>query len=204
MSAELFGLLSGGLVVVSIIPYSIRTYQRKVAPRLTSWALWSSIGLILLLTYRSSGAEANIWPAVFGFFNPMLIVLIIIIRQRGKLEWPNNLEIACIVISMTSLVMWVMAHENKELSQYALYMAIVADIFASIPTIDFVWRHPDEDRPFAWALFAIGYGLAFFAIPESTFANYILPAYMVTASLNIMFPLVLYRLKKNIPLKEWI
>ncbi|MEK7209134.1 MAG: hypothetical protein AAB677_02655, partial [Patescibacteria group bacterium] len=82
MSAETIGLTSGLLVVASVIPYSIRTYQGKVQPNLTSWSLWTLIGLALLLTYKSSGAEANVWPAVFGFTNPLLIT-IIVLRRHG-------------------------------------------------------------------------------------------------------------------------
>ena len=75
MSAQTIGLLSGSLVIISIIPYAIRVHQGKIRPVLTSWSLWSLIGLALLLTYRSAGAEDNIWPAVFGFTNPTLITI---------------------------------------------------------------------------------------------------------------------------------
>jgi len=204
MNAEFFGLLSGGLVVASIIPYSLRVYQGKIHPNLTSWSLWSLIGLALLLTYKSSGAEANIWPAVFGFFNPMLVTFLIVARQRGRLKKPNKVEVACLAIGLISLGMWALVHESKELSQYALYLAIAADACAAIPTVVFLSKQPDEDRPFAWSLFAIAYGLAIFAITEPTFANYILPIYMFLMALTIAFPMVSYRWKRNIPLREWI
>jgi len=204
MNAEFFGLLSGGLVVASIIPYSLRVYQGKIRPNLTSWSLWSLIGLALLLTYKSSGAEANVWPAVFGFFNPTLIAFLIVAKQRGRLKKPNKVEVVCLVIGLVSLGMWIAVYESRELSQYALYLAIVADACAAIPTIIFVWTQPDGDRPFAWSLFAIAYGLVIFAITEPTFANYILPVYMSLGSLSIALPLVLYRLKRKTPLSEWI
>lgn len=199
---ELIGLVSGILVIVSIIPYALRTYQGKIHPNLTSFALWSLIGLAILLTYKSSGAKANVWPAVFSFTNPILITFLVI-RQRGRLTRFGTLEIICLVIGLISLGLWVIARGNVELSRYALYFAISADACAGIPTAAFVWKHPDRDRPFAWVLFAIGYALAFFSIAERTFANYILPAYMCSGSLCIAAPLILYRWKKKIPLSEW-
>jgi len=203
LSAETIGLVSGLLVAVSIVPYSIRTYQGKIQPNLTSWSLWSLLGLALLLTYKSSGAEASLWPAVFGFTNPTLITILLLLR-RGEWTKPNRVEKACVVFGLTSLGMWLGVHNNKELAQYALYLAIVADLCAAIPTIVFVWTQPDGDRPFAWCFFAVGYGLAIFAITEHTFANWALPLYMFFGSLSIALPLTLYRWKRKDPLVEWV
>lgn len=203
MSAETIGLVSGLLVVASVIPYSIRTYQGKVQPNLTSWSLWSLIGLALLLTYKSSGAEANVWPAVFGFTNPLFIT-IIVLRRHGGWTKPNRVEVACLVFCLLSLGLWLGVRGNKEMSQYALYIALVADLFATIPTIVFVWTQPNGDRPFAWAFFAVGYGLAIFAITEHTFANYVLPLNMFFGSLSVTFPLALYRWRHKVPPSEWV
>jgi hypothetical protein len=182
----------------------LRTYQKKVHPKLTSWFLWTLIGSALLLTYKSSGAEANVWPAVFGFTNPLIITTFIVIRQRGKLAKLDHVEIACLIIGIISLVMWLIMHQTKELVQYALYIAILADVCASIPTIKFVWTHPDGDRPFAWGLFSVAYILALFAINEHTIPNYVLPIYMFVGASSIALPLALWRWRKKIPLKEWI
>lgn len=203
MSAETIGLISGLLVIASIIPYGLRTYQGKVQPNLTSFVLWTLISLTLLLTYRSSGAGANIWPAVFGFTNPLLITLLVL-RRKGRMAKFSPLEKACLVLGLLSLGLWLVVRENKELSQWALYLAIVADLFAAIPTIRFVWTSPQDDRPFAWALFAVGYGLAIFAVPERTFANCVLPLYMFFGSFSITLPLAWYRWRHKIPLSEWL
>ena len=156
MSAETIGMVSGLLVIISIIPYSIRTYQGKIQPVLTSWSLWTVIGLALLLTYKSSGAEANIWPAVFGFTNPLLIT-ILAVNRKGGWSKPDRWERRCILFCVVSLGLWLGAYDRKELAQFALYLAIAADWCATIPTIKLVWAHPDTDRPFAWACFAFGY-----------------------------------------------
>lgn len=203
MSAETIGLVSGLLVAVSVIPYSVRTYQGKVRPNLTTWSLWTLIGLALMLTYKSSGAEANVWPAVFGLVNPLIITVIVVWRHGGWTKL-NRIEIACLVFCLLSFCLWMRVRESKEMAQYALYLAIVADLFAMIPTIAFVWAQPDGDRPFVWVFFAVGYGLTIFAITEHTFANYVLPFYMFFGAMSIALPLVLYRWRHKIALSEWI
>ena len=203
MSAQSIGALSGGLVFLSIVPYAIRTYEGKIQPVPTSWSLWSLIGLAVLLTYRSSGAEANVWPAVFGFVNPTAITILGVWRH-GKWRKPTFAERLCFLFGVASLAMWIFMRQNPSLAQYGLYVAIAADICAAIPTIVFVWKQPDRDRPAAWIIFAVGYFLAIFALPDDTLANWILPVYMTLIALIVAFPLTLHRLRRQVPLKHWV
>jgi hypothetical protein len=201
-AAQAAGILSGGLVFLSVIPYAIRTYQRKIEPVPTTWSLWTLIGLAVLLTYRSSGAESNVWPALFGFINPMLIVALSV-WKGGNWRRPTVPERLCFLIGAASLGMWAFLRRDPALAQYALYVALAADISAAIPTIVFVWKQPGRDRPLAWAMFAIGYFVAMFAIPQNTFANWIVPIYMTSVALVVALPLALHRLRRRTPLSQW-
>jgi len=205
LNTELFGYISGILVTASIIPYSIRVWQKKITPSPTSWLLWTIIGLALLLTYDSSGAKDNVWPAFFGFTNPTLIFILILARQKGRLQKiTERTDLCCLAAGLISLLMWAFMRKNPDLVQYALYVAIVADAFAAIPTIVSYWNDPREDRPFAWGLFSIGYGLAIFAISEHTIANYALPLYMFAGAMSVAMILTVFRIRQRIPLKEWV
>lgn len=201
MKPETIGLISGLLVTISVVPYAVRTYQRKIQPNLVSWTIWTVLALALLLTYRSAGATSNVWPAVFGFTNPLLISLLIF--WRGKRNRPNRLEVVFIIVGIAAIVLWWFLRESKSLAKYALYVAILADACAAIPTIVSVWKNPDEDRPFAWLMFAVGYGLSLFAIEDNTFSNYLLPIYMTVGSASITIPLIRHRWRNKTPLKEW-
>ena len=172
-------------------------------PEITSWSLWSVIGLSLLLTYKSSGAESIFWPAVFGFTNPIIITAIAIVK-RGVRRKLSRLDCVCVVLCVVALSMWLMVRTDRQLAQYALYLSIFADACAAIPTIALVWKNPMIDRPFAWGMFGIGYSVGLLAVPEWTFSNAILPIYMFVGSWSIMTPLVLVRIKNRIPLKEWV
>jgi hypothetical protein len=191
------------LVILSIIPYAIRVYEGKIRPVLTSWSLWSFIGLALLLSYRSSGADANVWPAVFGFTNPTLITIMSIWRGE-KLKKPEVHDWLCFGFGVVSLLVWWFVRQSLDLSQYALYLAIVADLCAAIPTLIFFMKEPEGDRSFAWFLFAVAYFVAIFAIKDQTFANYVLPLYMTVGSLIATLLLVIPRIRCRVGLKEWI
>lgn len=198
---DTIGLISGLLVCLSMIPYAVRTCQKKIQPNFVSWFVWAVIGLALLLTYRSSGATSNAWVALFGFINPVAItILTYIYGNRDKL---NRVEKICLIVGLITIIWWWFIRDNKNMSQYALYVGLFADAFAAIPTIYSVWRMPDSDRPFAWLAFSFASFLNMFAIEEHTIANYALPVYMTLGSASIALPLIIYRLKNKVKITEW-
>lgn len=201
MNKELIGHISGFLVFSSIIPYGIRVFQRKITPNIVTWFIWSIVGVAILLNYKGSGAKNNVWPAIFGCINPVLITFIAVFR--GKVALITKFDIVCLILGLISIILWLILKSHQETLQYALYVGIIGDLCAGVPTWNFVKEHPDEDRPLMWVLYGIGYGLAVFAITDHTFANYILPIYMSVMVVIVAIPLIRYRIENKIPLSGW-
>ena len=188
--------------MVSAMPYAIRVYQRKITLNLISWIIWSIIGWALLATYDASGATSNIWPAILGAANPTIIT--VLAWWRGSSKKIDGWDIACGLIGIIAIASWILVRNEPSKVQFALYLAIIADACAGIPILKFVWKNPHEDRPFAWGMFGIGYGLSILAITEHTFANYALPVYMLIAASMICGVLCVYRIRNRLPITEWV
>lgn|GEM_PF-1132851 len=199
MSQEFFGALSGAFVIFSAIPYLIATY-RDNRPHLTSWLLWTFIGLAMLLTYQGSGAGWNIIPAIFGATNPLLISLLIL-WKGGEIDPLEKSDKACIVLCAISMAGWVWYayYGDPEYASYALLLAIAADGAAAWPTIKKVYRDPMSDKPVSWLLFSFAWGINFLALPNWHWSSWILPAWLTAGSLIIAVPLIRYRQKHKIP-----
>ena len=191
------------MCAVAGVIYIRRAYRRDIKLQITSWALWSFIGLVVLLTYHSASDEASFWAAVVSFTTPT-IVTVILTLEGGHWSTLGRFDYLCIACSMGALASWFAIRDNRELAQFALYLAIVADLCAAIPTIWSVWQDPEDDRPGAWIFFGIGMGISLFAITDWTPANVIYAAYMVCGSSSVALPLVIYRLQNRIPLTQWI
>ncbi len=204
MTAKSIGEIAGLIVFLSAIPYAIRVYQGKIKINPITWFIWSIIGLALLLTYKSSGGKGSIWPAVFGFINPTIVTVIAFSKHWKEIKRPNQLEWTCLFIGLVSLGFWVALREDANSSKYALFLALLADSMAFLPTIIFLIKYPKDDRPLMWLTYAFGYGISMIAIKEHTIANYALPVYMTLGATIISIPLVVYRIRERIPLKEWI
>ena len=203
MSPHQIGLVSLVICMVGPLPYTYRVLQGKIRPQIVSWLLWSFIGLALLLTYRSAGAGDNIWPAVAGFVNPTLIALLALWRRNGwgALLWSDYL---CGAAGLASLALWAYVHGDQEAAQYALYLAIFADLCAAIPTIRAAYLTPEEDRPYAWFIWAVGVFISLFAITDYTFTNFAYPVYMIIGASSVALLLARYRIQERCPITEWI
>ncbi|MEK6833769.1 MAG: hypothetical protein AABY32_07030 [Nanoarchaeota archaeon] len=198
----IIGYISGVLVFLSGLIYIIRIYQKKITPNLVTWGIWAIMGLAILLSYKSSGAKESVWPAISGAINPSLIVILAFFRKHKSSF--SLLDILCGAFGFLSILWWGFTQGNPDKVQYALYIALLADLLAIIPTIIWVTKNPWEDRPAMWILFSLGYGLGIFSIKEQTFTNYLLPVWMLVMTLPVWIPLVKYRLKNKIPISEWI
>jgi hypothetical protein len=203
LNKELIGIVAGVMVFATIIPYSWRVYRGKIRPNLTSWFLWTVISFALLATYWGSGAKENVWMAVVGCTNPLLVTAIVAAKYRSKIRL-SKLDWICLTIGTIALVMWFMFQGQKSLVQYALYVALIADGCAAVPTAVCYWRNPSLDRPFAWGVFGLASALNILAISEHTVANYVYPIYMTTGSVIITIPLVWHCLRQRVPLKGWV
>jgi len=203
LNKEIIGVMAGIIVLLTLIPYVWRICYGKIQPNLASWFLWAVIAFALLVTYWKSGAKESVWLAVVGCINPFIVTVLIWVKYRDKIHF-NRLEQACLVIGIAALVLWFIFRNQKPLIQYALCVAILADACAAVPTAVCYWRDPTLDRPFAWGAFCLASAMNIFAISEHTFANYVYPIWMTVGSCLITIPLVRYRIKKQIPLKEWV
>lgn len=216
MTASFYGAVSGALIVASAIPYINTAIRGKNELHPVSWSLWALIGLALVVTYKSSGAEENFYAILASFGNTCAVLLIIFIRsykkgQRFHLKdlkkiWRNlkKVEKACVILGLTALCMWVPIHTHKTWVQFALYLAIFADICAAIPTLKLLWQDPGRDKPVAWGLFTLGNIAALGAVTEHTFANYSVLVYMITVYGWVTIVTARHLIKIRAPLREWL
>ncbi len=205
MDKEVIGAISGAVVFFSAIPYAWRTYQKKIQPQITTWFLWTFVGLTIFLTCKDSGVEGTMWPTLFGFTNPFVITVLAYLKKDGVKESKLTiLDKFCISIVATVLVSWFLLQDNSELVQFTLYGAIIASAISAIPTVMSIHKDPNSDRPFAWALLGLGYLLALFAVKDPLLKNIAVPVYMVTIATWFVLTLTLYRVKNRIQIREWI
>jgi hypothetical protein len=219
VTAEQYGVISGVFVFGSSVPYFIGVCKRRIQPHPISWILWAFIGLTILLTYKTAGAKESLYATVFGVVNPVLVVILLLfLRFKGRytlarkplFEPLETLEKVCLGLGITALALWILVQEDRQISSISymkdvpLYFSILADACAGFFTVRLVLKDGSQDVPFAWGLFAIGWLVNLGAITDHTFANYVLPAYLIAMSGSIAVITGIYRIKTRAPILQWI
>lgn len=194
------GLLAQFILAVSILPYTISIFRGTVKPNRISWFIWSVIGFAFWLITPATADEVTKMLTVIFMINPTVIFILTLFK--GKYIQPDRLEVFSLIVGLSAILVWYFYRQSSGV--FPISMAIFADFCALLPTLRFVFISPDEEAPLAWICFFLGSLIAVFGIEQYTLESLLLPVYMTLGAFSVVFPLVRYRIRKRIPLKNWI
>lgn len=200
MEKETIAFIAQVLIASTIVPYVISIFRQTVKPNRVSWFIWSVVGFAFWLVTPEDADEITKTLTFFFMFNPTVVFILTLFK--GENVKVDALEKFSLGIGVLSIVVWYFAQESAGVLPISI--AIVADLCALLPTIRFVYSEPQNERPFAWMLYFVGFTLALFSVEHYTLVNLILPVYMIVGSFSVVYPLVSYRLRKGVAFREWI
>ena len=187
-----WGLISAFLIFVSGYPYMRAIYTREIErPVISTWILWSGIGLLLFVTSYQAGVtwKTTLLPIFVGVTNPVIILVLSL--RYGTYRW-TTLDTICVGLCIVTVIGW----QTTDSPTFGIVGGVLADIAAATPQIRKSWIDPKDEPVFPWAMFAFASALNLLAIKEWTVAYWLFPVYMTVTSTLITLPLVLHRLKK--------
>jgi len=196
----LLGALAQFILAISILPYIISIFRETVKPNRISWFIWSIIGFAFWLITPPTADTVTKMLTVIFMVNPTIVFILTLFK--GENLKPDNLEKFSLVVGLSAILVWYVFRDSSGILPISI--AILADFCALIPTLRFVFIAPDEETPLAWIFFFMGSLIAVFAIEDHTLESLLLPVYMTMGSFFVVFPLVRYRIKMKIPIKNWI
>ena len=196
----ILGTFAQFILVISILPYVISIFRGTVKPNRISWFIWSIIGFAFWLITPETADEVTKMLTLIFMINPTVIFILTLFK--GESTKPDNLEKFSLVIGLFSILIWYLFQDDSGV--LPIVIAIFADFCALIPTLRFVFKTPEEETPLAWILFFLGFLIALFAIEDHSLESMLLPVYMTIGTFFVVFPLVRYRIRMKIPLKNWI
>lgn len=200
MDKYVLGLIAQLIIVSAIIPYIISIFRGTVKPNRISWFIWSVVGFAFWLVMPSTADEITKMLTVIFMVNPTIVFMLTLFK--GESKKPDRLEWFSLFIGIMAIFIWYLYKDNAGLTP--LIIAIIADLCALLPTLRFVYKAPKEETPLAWILFSVGFLISLFAIETYNLENLALPVYMVLGSSLVAIPLVLYRLRMKVPVKNWL
>jgi len=186
----ILGIIAGAIAFLAYIVYIISIFRKKSKPNRATWWIWSFMGLVLAISYHSSGASNTIWVPYVEFLGPFIIAILSIKYGEGSLK--NKTDLWCLMGAIFSVILWVVFNNPV----IALVTNLAIDSFAIIPTIKKSYLRPEGEDFWAWFGTGLADSLNLFAVERFSFAILLYPIYMLISDLIIIL-ILLFR-KNNI------
>ena len=157
-----------------MFPY-IRDILRggETKPNAVSFFLWTVLQGIALVAQIKAGASWSIVIVFFVTMNTAIITVLALIgygyRKYGKID------LFCFILAVAAIVGWQVTGSPV----VAIILAVVADFFASYPTVAKTYREPRSEQLTGWMLITIASILGVLSTDRWDIANLAFPMYLV-------------------------
>lgn len=178
-------------ILVSLIgcySYIKAIFLGKTKPNLVSWFFWGLAPLISGFLQLKAGAHLTALPVFLSGF----ISVAVIITALGKRNayWKIGVfDIYCGIFALLSIIFWLTIKEIN----ISISFAILADIFASIPTFTKAWKFPETESPGGYVPGIINHTINLLALKKWSFSLYSFSIYMILCCVGVIF--LIYRKK---------
>ena len=73
---KLIGVFAGIISMIAFVPYIISILKKETQPSRASWIIWTVVALMILSSYKMSGAVETIWVPVSYFLGPFVVAIL--------------------------------------------------------------------------------------------------------------------------------
>ncbi len=199
----LVGIVAGLIATMGFYPYAIAILKNKSHPSKASWIIWSVLGTVLALGYKTSGGGAGIWVAVSYAVCPAFILALIYYKDHNKTEVWSSTDKLCLKLGIAFFIPWVIFKITEGslpqwgwiLPRVTLYGAIAVYTFGAVPTIIKTWKNSESEDFWGWTFWVTGNWLNLLAIETWSIDEASYPIYCATPAALIMPTLILNRIR---------
>lgn len=186
MLPEYFAIIGALIASIGGLYYLYQTIIGKTKPNRITWVLWFILPMITFAAQRVQGVDSLSWATFVSGFTPLLVLIVSLFKKKAY--WKTQpLDYVLMAAALASIVLW-MVTRNPNL---AILLIIVADVFASLPTVIKAIKHPETESWVAYAISTVGFTISILAIHTFDIQNAAFVIYLV--SINGLIAIVASR-----------
>ncbi len=182
----IFFRLFGGL------HYARAVIKRRARPNPITWFFWA---LTPMITFVAQLYEHVGWSAATTFalgFTPLIIFFLSLKHNLNRSHFTFS-TIACGAIAALGVIFWLNAKDPL----IAIFFSIVADAFASMPTVIKAYRDPGSEFFPSYYFSILSMIISMLTVTQINFASLAFPAYILFINLVIICAGILGRQHKK-------
>jgi SET domain len=151
MFSLVFFIVGTVCLLLAYLLYGLATRRGLVEPNCASWLIWGATTAVEALTYNAvnQGEAQNF---IFLLSALACVVITAAVWQQSVWKKPSRAELACIVVCLVSLVVWLVF--QNAIWAHVLILAAIPVSF--LPTWIGLRRHPQSEQSPAWGLWTMG------------------------------------------------
>lgn len=191
MTHEVIGQIAGVIAVISQVVYTYDMFRGSTRPALSSWIIWSVLGIVAAVTYRQNpAANSSQWVPIVYAIGPTVTLAFSIRYAERHWSW---LDTAVLVVVTASLIGWFISGN----AVLPLTVSIMLESFGVMPTVKKAWLRPASEHRWAWTISVISSAVQLLAVQEWSWAVAGHPLYMIISNSGVATILWLRRHKAS-------
>ncbi|NTU77560.1 MAG: hypothetical protein HGA90_07100 [Alphaproteobacteria bacterium] len=182
---ELFGVLSVVVGCVGFAPYFWDILKKRTKPHAFTWIVWTLLAGIVFFAQAVDRAGPGAWAT--GFTAAACLLIAVLALQRGEKQITRS-DWTTFVAALAAIPLWYFTAEPF----YVVLLVTGIDGLACYPTYRKSWAKPQEETAKFYALAAIKFVLALFALENHTAVTMLYPSFLIIAN-GALLVLILWR-----------
>ena len=183
MLPEYFALISTVVASIGATQYLYLSAVGKVQPNKVTYFFWGFFPLVAFFAQSHEEVSSVVWITLAMGVLPFLILIAAFFNKKAYWKIQRH-DYGLAFLAITCMVAWYLTSN----ALLAIMFALVADMFASIPTLIKSYTHPHSEDWRPYAINAGGFLIGLGAVQTWMFAEYsfVLYFFILTATFAVL------------------
>ena len=147
-------------------------------PNPATWFLWGLTSMIAFVAQIQHGFTSQSFVLLALGITPLVVFAIAIVKQDFR-RYLNQFTLICFAIAILGIILWRLTSQPA----IAIGFSIIADIFATLPTLHKAYKDPSSEYPLPYLVSMASMAITLLTIQQWIFTTYMFPLYMLAINL---------------------
>jgi len=152
----------------------------KARPNPITWFLWGLTPLITFFASVQYGLRPQSLVLLALAVSPLVVSVLAIALHRSR-EHFTPFTLSCGVFALAGIILW----RITALPELAIIFSIIADIFATLPTLHKAYRNPASEYAWPYFMSIVSMAITLLTVQTWIFAVVAFPLYMLLVNVTL-------------------
>lgn len=176
---ELFGILSGVVILFGGPPYLLDILKGKTKPQRTTWFIWTVLGVISFTSQLKLGAH---WSLVYVGLNAAGNITVFLLSLKYGIGGWRKLDVLALCIATVGVIIAV----TVDSPLIALLGSILADFSGTSLTLYKTYLQPSTETSITWFFLGTSSLFAALAVGKMDFSLLLYPLYLSVVTYGVL------------------